>query len=131
MQSTQSNTTVLYRINTNSIHLINHRETIFRQLRSDPSLLLALKLRELNLSITDSIQLGKELFLNQFDFSSTRQCYKLLKRFGFNSSFPPFMFHGNESFFSDSEKTLRFNEFFASVFQDSSSYAVPDQLKEP
>ena len=41
------------------------------------------------------------------------------------------MFHGNESFFTDSEKTLRFNKFFGSVFQDSSSYTVPDQLKQP
>ena len=41
------------------------------------------------------------------------------------------MFHGNESFFTDSEKTLRINKFFAYVLQDSSSYTVPDQLKEP
>ena len=41
------------------------------------------------------------------------------------------MFHGNESFFTDSEKTLVFNKFFASVFQDKSSRTVPDQLKEP
>ena len=61
-----------------NIHLINQRETTFKQLGSDPSFLLALKLRELNLSISDSIELDKELFINQFDLSSTRQCYKLL-----------------------------------------------------
>ena len=114
-----------------TIHLINQRETAFKQLGSDPSFLLALKLRELNLSISDSIELDKELFINQFDLSSTRQCYKLLRSFGFNSSFPPVMFHGNESFFTDSEKALGFNKFFALVFQDKSSHTVPDQLKEP
>ena len=70
-----------------TIHLINQRETIFKQLGSDPSFLLALKLRELNLLISDSIELDKEdkeLFINQFDLSSTRQCYKLLRSFGFN-----------------------------------------------
>ena len=41
------------------------------------------------------------------------------------------MFHGNESFFTDSEKALGFNKFFASVFQDKSYHTVPDQLKEP
>ena len=114
-----------------TIHLITQRETTFKQLGSDPSFLLALKLRELNLSISDSIELDKELFINQFDLSSTRQCYKLLRSFGFNSSFPPVMFHGNESFFTDSDKALGFNKFFASVFQDKSSHTVPDQLKEP
>ena len=114
-----------------TIHLINQRETTFKQLGSDPSFLLALKLRELNLSISDSIELDKELFINQFDLSSTQQCYKLLRSFGFNSSFPPVMFHGNESFFTDSEKALGFNKFSASVFQDKSSHTVPDQLKEP
>ena len=57
-----------------TIHLINQRETTFKQLGSDPSFLLALKLRELNLTISDSIKLDKELFINQFDLSSTRQC---------------------------------------------------------
>ena len=112
-----------------TIHLINQRETAFKQLGSDPSFLLALKLRELNLSISDSIELDKELFINQFDLSSTRRFYKLLRSFGFNSSFPPVMFHGNESFFTDSEKALGFNKFFALVFQDKSSHTVPDQLK--
>ena len=114
-----------------TIHLINQRETTFKQLGSDLSFLLALKLRELNLSISDSIELDKELFINRFDLSSTQQCYKLLRSFGFNSSFPPVMLHGNESFFTDSEKALGFNKFSASVFQDKSSHTVPDQLKEP
>ena len=114
-----------------TIHLINQRETTFKQLGSDPSFLLALKLRELNLSISESIELDKEVFINQFDLSSTRQRYKLLRSFGFNSSFPPVMFHGGESFFTESEKALGFNKFFASVFQDKSSHTVPDQLKEP
>ena len=113
-----------------TIHLINQRETTFKQLGSDPSFLLALKLGELNLSISDSTALDKELFINQFDLSSTRQCYKLLRSFGFNSSFPPVMFHGNGSFFTDSEKTLGFNKLLASVLQDKSSYTVPDQLTE-
>ena len=81
--------------------------------------------------ISDSTELDKELFINQFDLSSTRQCYKLLRSFGFNSSIPPVMFHGNETFFTDSEKALGFNKFFALVFQDKSSHTVPDQLKEP
>ena len=34
-------------------------------------------------------------------------------------------------FFTDSEKVLGFNNFFAPVFHDSSSYTVPDQLNEP
>ena len=54
-----------------TIPLISHRETIFRQIKSDPSFLLALKLRELKLSISDSIELYKELFITQFDLSST------------------------------------------------------------
>ena len=114
-----------------TIHLINQRETTFKQLGSDPSFLLALKLRELNLLISDSTELDKKLFINQFGLSATRQCYKLLRSFGFNSSFPPVMFHGNESFFTDSEKTLGFNKSFALVFQDKNSHTVPDQLKEP
>ena len=114
-----------------TIHLINQRETTFKQLGSDNSFLLALKLRKLNLSISDSIELDKELLINQFDLSSTRQCYKLLRSFGFNSPFPPVLFNGNEPFFTDSEKALGFNKFFASIFQDKSSYTVPDQLKEP
>ena len=113
-----------------TFHLINQREPTFKQLGSDPSFLIALKLRELNLSISDSIELDKELFINQFDLSSTRQCYMQLRSFGFNSSFPPVMFHGNESFFTNSEKALGFNKFFASVIQEKSSHTVPDQLKE-
>ena len=98
------------------IHLIKQRETTFMQLGSNLAFLLALKLREHNLSIKDSIELDKDLIINQFDLSLTRQCYKLLRSFDFNSSFPPVMVNGNESFFTDEEKALGFNKFIASVF---------------
>ena len=49
----------------------------------------------------------------------------------FNLSFALVKFHVNESFFTNSIKTLGFNKLVASVFQDSSSHTLRDQLKEP
>ena len=59
--------------------------------------------------------MDKEIFVFQFDRSSTRHGFKLLRCLGFSSSFPSVMILGNESFPYDFDKALAFNRFFASV----------------
>ena len=75
--------------------------------------------------------MDKEIFVNQFDLSSTRHCFKLLICLGFSSSIPSVMIIGNESFHTDFDITLAFNRFFASVFSENVAHSAPLQCEVP
>ena len=102
-----------------------------KKFEKEASFLLAIKLRDLNISLSNSIEMDKEIFINQFDLSSTRHCFKLLRCFGFSSSIPSVMILGKKSFHTDSDKALGFNEFFASVFNASLAQSAPLQCEKP
>ena len=75
--------------------------------------------------------MDKEIFVNQFDLSSTRHCFKLLRCLGFSSSVPSVMILGNESFHTDFDIALAFNTFFASVFNENVAHSAPLQCEVP
>ena len=114
-----------------TVHLTNQKESTLRKFENDASFLLAIKLRDLNISLSNSIEIYKEFFVNQFDLSSTRHCFKLLRCLGFSSSIPSVMILGNESFHTDLDIALAFNRFFASVFNENVAHAAPLQCEVP
>ena len=114
-----------------TVHLTNQKESTLRKLENDASFLLAIKLGDLNISLSNSIEMDKEIFVNQFDLSSTRHCFKLLRCLGFSSSIPSVMILGIESFHTDFDVALAFNRFFASVFNENSAHSAPLQCEVP
>ena len=98
-----------------TVHLTNQKESTLRKFENDASFLLAIKLRDRNTSLSNSTEMDKEIFVIQFDLSSTRHCFKLLRCLGLSSSIPSVMVLGNESFHTDFDIALAFNRFFASV----------------
>ena len=99
-----------------TMHVMNMKETNQRKLAKSWSLLLSLKQIELNKSLAESIELDKILFIDQFNLSSSKQCFKLLRTLGFNSNYPSVMFYNGNQFTSDLEKAEAFNSSFVSVF---------------
>ena len=75
--------------------------------------------------------MGKEIFVNQFDLSSTRHYFKLLRCLGFSSSIPSVMILGSESFHTNFDIALAFNRFFASVFNENVAHSAPLQCEVP
>ena len=111
-----------------TVHPTNQKESTLRKIENDVSFLLAIKLRDLNISLSNSIEMDK-VFVNQFDLSSTRHCFKLLRCLGFSSSIPSVMILGNESFHTDFDIALAFNRFFASVFNKNVAHSAPLQCE--
>ena len=75
-----------------TMHVMNMKETNQRKLAKSWSVLLSLKQIELNKSLPESIELDKILFSDQFNLSSSKQCFKVLRTLGLNSNFPSVMF---------------------------------------
>ena len=92
---------------------------------------LSFLLRDLNISLSNSIEMDKEIFVNQFDLYSTRHCFKLLRCLGLSSSIPSVMNLGNETFHIDFDIALAFNRFFASVFIKNVAQSDPLQCEVP
>ena len=113
-----------------TVHLTNQKSTL-RKFENDASFLLAIKLRDINISLSISIEMDKEILVNQFDLTSTRHCFKLLRCLGFNSSIPSVMILGNESFHTNFDIGLAFNRFFASVFNETVAHSAPLQCEVP
>ena len=109
-----------------TVHLINQKETTLRKLKKENSYLQAIKLKDITRYLSESIELDKEVFINQFNLSSTSECFKLLKTLGYNSALPSIMYHGNISLTTELEKATGFNKFFASVFNDQEMFTLPD-----
>ena len=65
-----------------TVHLINQKETTLRKLKKENSYLQAIKLKDITRYLSESIELDKEVFINQFNLSSTSECFKLLKTLG-------------------------------------------------
>ena len=105
-----------------TMQVMNMKETNQRDLAKSWSLLLSLKQIELNKSLAESVELDKILFIDQFNLSSSKQCFKLLRTLGFNSNYPSVMFYNGNQFSSDLEKAEAFNSFFVSVFAAKIGY---------
>ena len=108
------------------MHLINQEETTPRRLSREGSFLQAIKLRELLKELSESIVLDKELFIKQFNLSSTRHCFKLLRSLGFSTYLPTTKFHNGATSNREIEIASEFNNYFASVFNDKVISPLPD-----
>ena len=109
-----------------TVHLINQKETTLRMLSREGSFLQAIKIRKLLKELSESIELDKEMFFNQFNLSSIRQCCKFLRSLGFSTNLPTTMFHNSATFNKDFEIASEFNNYFASVFNDKVIPPLPD-----
>ena len=101
-----------------TVHLINQKETTLRRISREGSFFQAIKLREILKELSETIDLDKELFINQFNLSSTRHCFKLLRSLGFSTNLPTTMFHNGATFNKEFEIVSEFKNYFASVFID-------------
>ena len=109
-----------------TVHLINKKETFLRRLSREGSFLPAIKLSELLKELSEPIELDKELFINQFNLSSTSHCFKLLWFLGFSTKLPKTRFHNGATFNEEFEIASEFNNYFASVFNDKVMSPLPD-----
>ena len=77
--------------------------------------------------------MDKGIFVNQFELSSTRHCFKLLTCLGFNLSlqFCPSRVSAMNPFTPTFDKPLAFSRFFASVFNEKVAHSAPLQCEVP
>ena len=108
-----------------TMHLLNQKEANFRKLTKHCTLLLSLKQRELNKSLNESIELEKQIFIEELNLSCSSHCFRLLRTLGFSKSLPSVMSYSGVSLSSSSEIANGFNTFFGSVFSASIKYDVP------
>ena len=108
------------------MHLINQKETTLHRLSREGSFLQAIILREFLEEVSESIELDKKLFINQFNLSSTRHCFKLLRSLGFSINLPTTIVHNGATFNKEFELASEFNDYFASVFNDKVILLLPD-----
>ena len=101
-----------------TVRLINQKETTLRRFSREGSVLQAIKLSELLKELSESIELNKQLLINQFNLSLTTPCFKLLRSLGFSTNLPTTMFHNGATFNREFEIASEFNNYFASVFND-------------
>ena len=109
-----------------TVHLINQKETTLHWLSREGSFLQAIKLRELLKELSESIELDKETFINQFNLSSTSHCFKLLRSLGFSTNLPTTTFHNGTTFNKEFEIAPEINNYFTSVFIDKFMSPLPD-----
>ena len=109
-----------------TVHLMNQKKTTLRRLSREGSCLQAIKLRELLKELSESIELDKELFFNQFNLSSAKHCSKLLRSLGFSTNLPTTMFHTGATFNTEFEIASEFINYFPSVFNDKVISLFPD-----
>ena len=113
-----------------TVHLINEKKTTLRRLSREGSSLQAIKMRELSKELSESLELDKELFINQFNLSFTRHCFKLLRSLGFSTKLPTRMFHNGATFNKEFQIATEFNNYFAFVFNDKVISPLPDKTAQ-
>ena len=114
-----------------TVHLVNKRDTNQQKLTKRWSLDLSIKHIQLCAELSHSIDLDKQLFVDQFNLHDASQCFNLLRSFVFSASLPPIMHRGIVSYCNDLEKANAFNEFFASVFNPKVESSLPSQNIDP
>ena len=109
-----------------TVNRINRKETSLRRLSRERSFLQRIKLRELLKELSESIELDKELFSNQFNLSSAKHSFKLLRSPGFSTNLPTTMFQYGATFNKEFEIASESNNYFAFVFIDKVILPLPD-----
>ena len=71
-------------------------------------------------------RVGQSFFINQFNLSSNRHCFKVLRSLGCSTNLPTTMFHDGATFNNDFDIASEFNIYFASVFNDKDISPLPD-----
>ena len=71
-----------------TIHLMNQKDTNIRKMSRFWSFQLALRQREIDLSLSQSIELDKLVFLDSFNLSSSTECFRMLRKLGFCNHIP-------------------------------------------
>ena len=112
-----------------TIHLLNQKFTNSRKLFRKWSLELSLKQLELSRAVSESIDLDKEVFINQFNLHDTRNCFKLLRSFGFSSLIPTALRNEKSVLYTNSEKAEGFNSYFGSFYRESPITALPSTVE--
>ena len=57
---------------------------------------LALKQRKIDLSLSQSIELDKLVFLDSFNLSSSTECFRMLRKLGFCNHIPSVMYYNDQ-----------------------------------
>ena len=109
----------------NTMHLLNQRETNLRKLTKNWTVLLSIKQRDGNKFLSGSIELEKQMFIQKFNLSCSFYCFRLLRTLGFGKSLPSVMSYSGMSQSSSSEIANGFNTFFGSVFCPDFKYDLP------
>ena len=99
-----------------TVHLLNRVETNQTTLNKDWTLHNSIKHIELTLVLSDSIELDKHIYIEQFSLQSPTDCFKLLRSIGFSQSYPSVMYFDYRVLHTESEKATCFNNYFGSVF---------------
>ena len=83
--------TAPYFYSSHSIHLINRKDTLIRQLRKNWSLSGSLKLKEIINSLDESIELDKLLLVEKFNLKNLKDCFRLISTLRNTKTYPPVM----------------------------------------
>ena len=81
-----------------TIHLPNQKDTNIRKMSRFWSFQLALKQRELDLSLSQSIELDKLVVLDSFNLSSSTECFRMLRKLGFCNHIPSVMYYNDQKY---------------------------------
>ena len=123
--------TAPYFYSSHSIHLINRKDTLIRQLHKNWFLSGSLKLKEIINSLDESIELDKLLLVEKFNLKNPKDCFRLISTLRNSKTYPPVMFFGDKSLTSDSCKADALNTYFGSVFNPKINFKIlrPDSCK--
>ena len=99
-----------------TIHILNLVRTNQTKLNKGWSLHNSIKHIELTRALSESIELDKHIYIEQFSLKSPTDCFKLLRSLGFSQSYPSVMYFEDQVLHTESEKATCFNNYFGSVF---------------
>ena len=90
---------------------------------------LALKQREIDLSLSQSIELDKLVFLDSFNLSSSTECFRMLRKLGFCNHIPSVMYYNDQKYCTDSDIANAFNKYFSSVFSSKVDFVAASEIE--
>ena len=90
------------------IHILNLVRTNQTKLNKGWSLHNSIKHIELTRVLSESIELDKHIYIEQFSLKSPTDCFKLLRSLGFSQSYPSVMYFEDQVLHTESEKATCF-----------------------
>ena len=112
-----------------TIHLLNQKDTNIRKMSRFWSFQLALKQREIDLSLSQSIELDKLVFLDSFNSSSSTECFRMLRKLGFCNHIPSVMYYNDQKYCTDTDIANAFNKYLSSVFSSKVDFVAASETE--